>query len=88
MDDLCMLQGTNHFTVKVPEYSNFITTGSSLIKFDVKFVHITNMIAQSDLDASMVRLWALYQAITSRRQKSLFPVVDPFLFNITWLETA
>jgi hypothetical protein len=33
MDDLCMLQGTDHFTVKVPEYSNFITTGSSLIYY-------------------------------------------------------
>jgi hypothetical protein len=88
IDDLCMLQGTDHFTIKVPEYSNFITTGSSSIKFDVKFVHITHMIAQSDLDASMVRLWEMYQSITSRRQKSLFAVVDPFLFNITWLETV
>jgi hypothetical protein len=88
MDDLCMLQGTNHFIVKVLEYSNFISTGISPIMFDVKFVHINNMIAQSDLDASMVRLWALYQSIASRRQKSLFAVVDPFLFNITWLETA
>jgi hypothetical protein len=46
------------------------------------------MIAQSDLDASMVRLWALYQSITSRRQKSLFAVIDSLLFNITWLETV
>jgi hypothetical protein len=45
MDNLCMLQGTDHFTVKVPEYSNFITTGSSPINFDVKFVHIKNMMA-------------------------------------------
>jgi hypothetical protein len=71
MDDLCMLQATNHFTIKVTEYSNFITMGSSPIKFDVKFVHIKNMIAQSDLDALMVRLWALYQSITSRHHKSL-----------------
>jgi hypothetical protein len=66
MDDLCMLQGTDHFTVKVPKYSNFITMGSSPIKFDVKFVHTKNMIAQSDLNASMVWLWALYQSITSK----------------------
>jgi hypothetical protein len=78
-----MLQGTDHFTVKVPEYSNIITMGSSPIKFDVKFVHIKNMIAQSDLDASMFRIWALCQSITSRHQKSLFAFVDPFLFNIT-----
>jgi hypothetical protein len=45
MDNLCMLQGTDHFTVKVPEYSNFITTGSSPINFDVKFVHIKNRMA-------------------------------------------
>jgi hypothetical protein len=50
-------------------------------------VHIKIMIAQSDLDALIVRLCALFQSITSRRQKSLFAVVDPFLFNITWLET-
>jgi hypothetical protein len=36
----------------------------------------------------MLRLWAMYQSITSRCQKSLFAVIDPFLFNITWLEIA
>jgi hypothetical protein len=29
MDELGMLQGTDNLTVKVLEYSNFITTGSS-----------------------------------------------------------
>jgi hypothetical protein len=61
MDDMCMLQGTDHFTVKVLEYSNFITTGSSPIKFDVKFVHIKNMIAQSD---SMPR-WSGFRCCTN-----------------------
>jgi hypothetical protein len=88
MDDLHKFQGTDHFTLKVPEYSNFITTGSSQMKFNVNFVNIHTMISQSDLDALIVRLWALYQFITSRCQKSIFAVIDPFRFNTTWLETA
>jgi hypothetical protein len=46
------------------------------------------MIFQNLLDASIVRLWMLYQFITSRRHKSIFAAVDSFHFNTTKLGIA
>ena len=76
---LHMLQ-MNHLTYKVPENSYFLTkdlAGKPTLMLD----SIQKMFLQIWLDDSLVRLWALFQALKAVDIKnSLCAVVDPFHF--------
>ena len=57
------------------------------VKSTLKFVDIDNMLDQSVLDASLVRLWSMYQASCCTRRNVVCAVVDPLHFNVDNIRT-
>jgi len=69
---------TSHFTGKVPNDYNFFIED----KFTLDFADIFCLFNLGRLGASLVRLWALYQAKEARRNKApILAVFDPFHFH-------
>lgn len=78
---------TSHFTVKVPNDYNFFAEDFAC-KFTLEFADIFCMFNLGMLGASLVRLWALYQAKEARRNKApILAVIDPFHFHEDNLDT-
>ena len=69
---------TSHFTGKVPKDYNFFTED----KFTLEFADIFCMFNLGRLGASLVRLWALYQAKEAGQNNApILAVIDPFHFH-------
>ena len=72
---------SSHFMGKVPKDYNFFTEDIAC-KFTLEFSYIFCMFNLGMLGASLVRLWALYQAKEARRNKApVLDVIDPFHFQ-------
>ena len=71
----------SHFTMKVPQEYNFFTEDLEC-RFTLEFSDIFCMFNLRFLGASLVRLWALYQAKEARRNRvPILVVIDLFHFD-------